>query len=489
MTTSVVALKLLQQLLKGTSRQSKIFDKYQFSFLKKIQNSSSNRATEELYNECLTQFTEHQNPIGDTLSEGRLIVSQSQIQLQKLSNLSDKIGNQIKASKNIEQPYSIVEHHGELANIIRIYQRVVIELNKSELVPSTQSTETLSPLIDDICDELQQVILNLDVGTPYIKKLEIIRKKISIEENPLILPQHCLEIISIIIESTREERRSSRHFLYTLNDSLTQFYLNFSKNIKTAESALEKQEKCVKNIQKQSSVLKKVTESSIDLISLQKHIFDYVKNVENIIQSRELQKEQKVREQFHGMARQIKELQNETNNYQQTLKQQSKQLHIDFLTKIPNRAAWSDRLQNEFTRYQRYQHPLSLAVIDVDKFKLINDTFGHLAGDKVLNVIAQTLQKTLRNTDFIARYGGEEFAILLPETSHEQSQVMLEKLRKAIKKIPFKFKKQSISITISVGSTSFCEGDDPETVFERADQALFKAKGKGRDQVVYFAKK
>lgn len=488
MTTSVVTLKLLQQLLKGTSRQSKIFDKYQFSFIKKIQNSNSDRATEEFYNECLVQLAEHRMPIDDTLSEGRLIVSQSQIQLQKLSNLSDKIDNQIKDSKNIEQPYSIAEHHSELTGIIRIYQRVVIELNKSELAQPAHSADIPSPLIDEICDELQQVILNLDVGTPYIKKLEVIRKRISIEQNPPTLLKHCLAIISIVIESTREERRSSRHFLYTLNDSLTQFYLNFSTNIKTAESALEKQEKCVKNIQKQSSALKKATESSIDLISLQKHIFDYVDNVENIIQSRELQKEQKMREQFHGMARQIKELQNETNNYQQTLKQQSKQLHIDFLTKIPNRAAWSDRLHNELTRYQRYQHPLNIAVIDIDKFKLINDTFGHLAGDKVLNVIAQTLQKSIRNTDFIARYGGEEFAVLLPEISHEQSQMMLEKLRRTIKKIPFKFKKQSISITISIGSTSFCEKDDSESAFERADQALFYAKAKGRDQVAYFAK-
>ncbi|WP_413702425.1 hypothetical protein ACLKMH_20565 [Psychromonas sp. KJ10-10] len=140
------------------------------------------------------------------------------------------------------------------------------------------------------------------------------------------------------MDSTRDERRSSRHFLYTLNDSLTQFYLNFSSNIKTAESAFVKQEACVKSIQKQSSALKKATENCEDIISIQKYISDYVENIENMIQTRESQKEQEVRQQFRAMARQIKELQNETNNYQHTLKQQNKQLHIDFLTKIPNRA-------------------------------------------------------------------------------------------------------------------------------------------------------
>jgi diguanylate cyclase len=485
MHSPIAALKLLQQLLKRTTRQDKAFDKYKLSFLQKLQNSSSDTITESLYNECIEQLSEHQVPLEDTLSEGRLIVSQSQLQLQKLSPLSDQINQKIEAAKHISQPYSIIEHHSELTNTIKIYQRVVIELNKSK---KTSSCENNTPLVNNICDELQEVILNLDVGTGYIKKLEAIRKKISNENDPHALPLHCLEIISIIIDSTREERRSSRHFLYTLNDSLTQFYLSFSKNIKQAESSFEKQDKYVKIIQRQSIALKKETESSLDLISLQKHIFTYVENVEDMIQSREDEKDQKLHQQFQGMARQIKELQDETNNYQKTLKQQSKELHIDFLTKIPNRAAWSERLEVEFTRYQRYQHPLNIAVIDIDKFKVINDTFGHLAGDKVLNVIAQTLQKSIRNTDFISRYGGEEFAILLPEITIEQSKFTLEKLCQTIKKIPFKFKKQSISITISVGSTSFCKTDDLESAFERADQALYHAKNNGRDQVVCFEK-
>jgi len=485
MASPIAALKLLQQLLKRTSRQDKTFDKYQHSFLKKLQNSSSEKTTETLYEECIVQLVEHQAPIEDALSEGRLIVSQSQLQLQRVASLSEKISLKIEESKQIPQPYSILEHHSELTNIIKIYQRVVIELNKSD---NKKSELKDSPLIDNISDELQQVILNLDVGTAYIKKLELIRRTISNEKDPLSLPQHCLQIITIIIDSTREERRSSRHFLYTLNDSLTQFYLNFAKNIKRAESAFEDQEKCVKSIQKQSALLKKATENSTDMITLQKHVFSYVENVENMIQDREMLKEQQARHQFQGMARQIKELQNETNNYQKTLKQQSKQLHIDFLTKIPNRAAWSERLQVEFTRYQRYQHPLNIAIIDIDKFKVINDTFGHLAGDKVLNVIAQTLQKSIRNTDFIARFGGEEFAVLFPEISNKQAQITLNKLCATIKKIPFKFKKQSISITISVGCTSFSKDDDLDSSFERADQALYHAKNNGRDQVVCFEK-
>lgn len=483
MPSPIAALKLLQQLFKRTSRQSKVFDKYQQSFLAKLQHGSSNAVVEKLYDECIEKLDELHFPIEDTLSEGRLIVSQSQLQLQKLANLSEATSQKLESARHIPQPYTIIEHHCELTNIIKIYQRVVIELNKNEGVDNGAAD---APLIDNICDELQQVILDLDVGKSYGKKLEVIRRKISNEDNALLLPQYCLQIISIVIDSTREERRSSRHFLYTLNDSLTQFYLNFAKNIREAETAFENQEKCVKSIQRQSTVLKKATAEATDMASLQKQIFDYVSNVEDMILSREVAQDQKVRQRFQGMVRQIKELQNETKNYQKTLKQQSQQLHVDFLTKIPNRAAWSERLQIEFTRFQRYEHPLNIAVIDIDKFKAINDTFGHLAGDKVLNVIAQTLQKLIRNTDFIARYGGEEFTLLLPEISNEQTQIALNKLCRAIKNIPFKFKKENISITISVGCTSFCAEDDIESAFERADQALYHAKSTGRNQVINF---
>ncbi|GLS91943.1 GGDEF domain-containing protein [Psychromonas marina] len=484
MPSPLATLKLLKQLLKRTSRQSKKFDRYQQSFLSKLQHSSSGAVIEDLYDDCVEQLNELHFPIEDTLSEGRLIVSQSQLQLKKLSNLSEASTKRVNDSTQISPPYTILEHHTELTNIIKIYQRVVIELNKNKNIQSSAHDD--APLIANICDELQQVILDLDVGRSYSKKLEEIRVKISNEEDPLLLPQYCLQIISIIIDSNREERRSSRHFLYTLNDSLTQFYLDFAKNIKQAENSFKDQEECVKSIQKQSTALKKVTVESKDLLTLQKHIYDYVYNVEQMILARESTKEQQVRHQFQGMVRQIKELQNETKNYQKTLKHQSQQLHVDFLTKIPNRAAWSERLQIEYTRYKRYEHPLTIAVIDIDKFKVINDTFGHLAGDKVLNVIAQTLQKLVRNTDFIARFGGEEFALLLPEITNQQSQIALEKLRCAIKNIPFKFKKQSISITISIGCTSFQKEDDIESAFERADQALYHAKSNGRNRVVNF---
>ena len=238
-------------------------------------------------------------------------------------------------------------------------------------------------------------------------------------------------------------------------------------------------------VQKNATLLKQHSEKEQNIEALRKYISEYTNNVQEAVKEQERQQEAKFSCKFQAMVRQIKELQNETQSYQKTLKQQSKQLHIDFLTKIPNRAAWSERLETEIIRFNRYNTPLNMAIVDIDNFKFINDNFGHLAGDKVLNVIAQTLQKSIRNADYIARYGGEEFALLLPEINEAQTIIALNKLCARIKTIPFKFKKESLTITISIGFTTFIKTDNTDDAFERADKALYQAKNQGRDQVVF----
>ena len=483
----MAVIRLLQQLFKKSARQSKAFDRYQIDFLKKIHSSYSEEKMIQLFDECTDQLNQQDIPLDDTLSEGRLLVSQSQIQLQKVDGLSDKITAKLEQNKNISQPYTIIEHHDELTDILKIYQRVVIELKQN---PAANGKKGISDTRHQyINDELQQLILNLDISDAYIKQLNVIRQKISDTNDPLQLPQYCISIIAIIIESTRDERRSSRHFLYTLNDSLTQFYLNFACNVKQAEKTFSEQEQYVQALHKKSIRLKDTASQAVDIESLRKTIYAYVETVDHLLQAKEQQEHHQVRQQFQNMVREIKELQNETKDYQKTIKQQNKKLHIDFLTKIPNRSAWSERLKIEYSRHHRYNNLLNIAIIDIDNFKKTNDTFGHLAGDKVLNVIAQSLQKALRNVDFIARYGGEEFALLLPEINSQQAHLALTKLREKIKNIPFKFKKEMITITISIGYTQFSKEDTMESAFERADNALYQAKSNGRNQIVCADKK
>lgn len=123
-----------------------------------------------------------------------------------------------------------------------------------------------------------------------------------------------------------------------------------------------------------------------------------------------------------------------------------------------------------------------MAVLDIDYFKRVNDSFGHKAGDRVLQLVAREMLERLRSTDFIARYGGEEFVVLLPETSVEDALEVVENLRAHIGRLPFHFSGQPVRVTLSAGLAAFRPGDSETSVFNRADQALYEAKGAGRNQ-------
>lgn len=162
-----------------------------------------------------------------------------------------------------------------------------------------------------------------------------------------------------------------------------------------------------------------------------------------------------------------------------------RQLLLDPLTDVSNRQAYLWHIEEEFVRWQRYRRPLSMAICDLDHFKKVNDAYGHLAGDYVLQLVATILKKRLRLSDFIARYGGEEFVILMPETSGDNAWLAMDSTRKLVEKCRFSYEDQPLDITFSCGVTEFGDGDEShEHPFKRADQALYQAKDKGRNSVI-----
>src|SRR5690606_8170235 len=128
--------------------------------------------------------------------------------------------------------------------------------------------------------------------------------------------------------------------------------------------------------------------------------------------------------------------------------------------------------------------PTCVLAWDIDNFKSINDSYGHRAGDKVLAVVAESLAKSIRGTDFVARYGGEEFVMLLPGTKLEDGLRLANRMREAIAQIGFHFRGNPVWVTISCGITQLREGDVDDEIFDRADKAMYKAKEGGRNRVV-----
>jgi diguanylate cyclase len=140
-----------------------------------------------------------------------------------------------------------------------------------------------------------------------------------------------------------------------------------------------------------------------------------------------------------------------------------------------------DRIRHEFMRWQRENATVSVLAWDIDRFKEINDAYGHSAGDKVLRVIAQHLAQHVRGTDFVARYGGEEFVMILIGTDATQASQTADKIRVGIENMGFHFHNKPVVVTASCGITTFRGDDTPEAIFDRADRALYRAKDGGRN--------
>ena len=157
----------------------------------------------------------------------------------------------------------------------------------------------------------------------------------------------------------------------------------------------------------------------------------------------------------------------------------------DPLTKCFNKKEIEILIEKFLKESLRYNKPLSILMLDIDFFKKVNDTYGHLAGDFVLKEVADIIKSTIRNSDACGRFGGEEFIIVLPNTKLNGAMKLAERIRENIQNHKFIFQNQEIPITISIGITSASKNDSLFSLIERADEALYEAKSKGRNRVEY----
>src|SRR5579871_5586471 len=150
---------------------------------------------------------------------------------------------------------------------------------------------------------------------------------------------------------------------------------------------------------------------------------------------------------------------------------------VDGLTQVFNRRYFNEALEREFNRSKRYTRALSLIMFDIDHFKRVNDTHGHLAGDNLLRLIASAVRPRLRREDIFARTGGEEFGILLPEIAVEGARTTADKVRRIVQGTPLVVEKATIPCTVSLGVAMLGPADNtPEDLYKRADERLYEAK-------------
>ncbi|SDQ72952.1 diguanylate cyclase [Pseudomonas grimontii] len=239
-------------------------------------------------------------------------------------------------------------------------------------------------------------------------------------------------------------------------------------------------------IREQVDGLQSSVQEAADLDSLKQVLESHLEGLLGTMDEHQQQRdrrEQEVAARLKGLAERVANMEQEAQGYREHLEVQRQKALIDPLTGLPNRAAWSERLDHEVNSWHQRGNSLSLAMLDLDHFKRINDGYGHLAGDKVLKIIANVLRKRLRPNDFIARFGGEEFVLLMPDSSLSDALAVGEVLRAAIAACPFHFKGEPVTITVSMGVAQLQPSERSELALKRADEALYRAKAAGRNQV------
>jgi diguanylate cyclase len=294
------------------------------------------------------------------------------------------------------------------------------------------------------------------------------------------------DLATLMLAITDSGQHEFEAYLQQLNERLEAFQSNLQAaseghaDNSSAARAMDSQ------IREQVDGLQSSVQQAADLDDLKHVLENHLEGLLGTMDQHQKQRdarEQEVAARLKSLSERVAHMEQEALGFREHLEEQRQKALIDPLTGLPNRAAWSERLEHEIQQWQQHGNTLSLAMLDLDHFKRINDSYGHLAGDKVLKIIATVLRKRLRGSDFIARFGGEEFVLLLPATPPAAGAKLLETLRAAIEACPFHFKGERVTITISMGLACFRVGEHSDLVLKRADQALYRAKNAGRNRV------
>ncbi|HEY0941494.1 MAG TPA: diguanylate cyclase [Steroidobacter sp.] len=286
------------------------------------------------------------------------------------------------------------------------------------------------------------------------------------------------------IEGAKQEIESLLTHMVGKLDEISQFVAEQHHNQRQSQASSDTlNTQLVGEIQ----AMGETVESAKDLQQIRQQVRSRIESIDRHLQDfrqREAKFAAAIRVRNEQMRARIAELEAEANRLHNQLQAQERISTIDSLTRIPNRLAYEKRVEEEFHRWRRFNQPTCLAVWDVDHFKRINDTYGHRAGDRVLQAVAECLAREIRTTDFVARYGGEEFVTILPGTPIQDATQFTDRLRAAIAGIGFHFRGKPVSITVSTGVTAFMPDDSPGNAFDRADKAMYQAKQAGRNRCV-----
>ena len=351
----------------------------------------------------------------------------------------------------------------------------------------TESEEAREQLRQRIASVLSGLLKQIELPETTNPLRESLIKRI---EDPFIwdeLPALLEEAAELVTTTRVEAQKEFEGFLVALHERLQDIQEFLQAARKGEEESQPNQQKLDHDVRSELKEIKNSVEASDDIGRIKLDIEAMVGRIVSVVDDFHLvekDRRDEVYDRLEQLGKRMEAMEEEAAELRTNLETTRIQAMKDALTELPNRQAYNEHIEREYSRWKRRAYPLSIAICDVDHFKSINDNLGHLRGDKVLKLVARELSRRVRSEDFVARYGGEEFVIVMPDTDEPSAVAAVEKVRACIEECPFNFNNERLVVTASFGVTSFSEGDTIESCFERADKALYKAKASGRNKVV-----
>jgi len=421
--------------------------------------------------------------------------------LQKINGLPADLRRKLRAliTESKDPRDAIVQYVPLLSTLLEFYDAALVVKAKETmpagglLNPSPKSTEQNISNVEQSADSeyierFEAILTSIEVSDKHRKDISVIKSQLDDDMSNNTLLNSFLKVFDVIIEDLKDERNTAKVFLSTLSDTLTTVQSAVKSTVSSCNKSKSQHDLLNEQLQKQIVDMTVGLDKATSLADIKVDIKAKLQLIAGTLEKKttfEHKQQQVLESQLSAMSNKVTLLEKQSRSFEKRIKEQQARSLQDALTKLNNRAAFDEYFAKEIVRFHNNKFELAIVVMDLDDFKRINDTYGHTAGDKTLQVISSTLKKHIANDAFIARYGGEEFVLVFSGISKKVLEEKLNALRLQVAKLPFKFKNNKVTITLSIGASHVQQDDNVHMAFERADGALYQAKEKGKNTVVY----
>jgi len=421
--------------------------------------------------------------------------------LQKINGLPADLRRKLRAliTESKDPQDAVVQYVPLLAKLLEFYDSA-LSVKAKETIPTGgllnslpqniehKSTNKSQSAESEYIERFEAILTSIVVSDKHRKDISLIKSQLDDDMSNNKLLNSFLKVFDVIIEDLEDERNTAKVFLSTLSDTLTTVQSAVKSTVSSCNKSKSEHDSLNEQLQRQIVDMAAGLDKATSLADIKVDINAKLQLIAGTLEKKTTfeHKQQQILEiQLSTMTEKVDLLEKQSRSFEKRIKEQQARSLQDALTKLNNRAAFDEYFAREIVRFHNKKFELAIVVMDLDDFKRINDTYGHTAGDKTLQVISSTFKKYIANDAFIARYGGEEFVLVFSGISPKALVEKLNALRLQVAKLPFKFKNNKVTITLSIGASHVQNNDNVHMAFERADGALYQAKEKGKNTVVY----